>query len=63
MLLMISCIGVVCSSLKFQLRIPADIAVRVENYAAVKILLDARGGPVSISFEYGLPTAYGSTVL
>ena len=34
-----------------QLRRPVDIAVRVENYAAAKMLLDARGGPVSISFE------------
>ena len=33
----------------FQLSVPVNIAVRAENYAAAKILLDARGGPVSIS--------------
>ena len=31
----------------FQLRRAVDIAVRAENYAAAKMLLDARGGPVS----------------
>ena len=36
-------------SLHFQLRKPVTIAVRAENYAAAKMLLDARGGPVSIS--------------
>jgi len=32
----------------FQLRVPIDIAVRSGNYAAAKILLDARGGAVSV---------------
>lgn len=31
----------------FQLRRTFDIAVRAGNYAAAKMLLDARGGPVS----------------
>jgi len=32
----------------YGLRVPIDIAVRAGNYAAAKILLDARGGAVSI---------------
>ena len=34
----------------FQLRRTVDIAVRAENYAAAKMLLDARGGPVSTQY-------------
>ena len=43
---MIACSDI-CYCLYSQLRIPLDIAVRAEKYAAAKILLDARGGPVS----------------
>ena len=37
--------------LQFQLRRVVAIAVGAGNYAAAKSLVDARGGPVSISFE------------